>query len=600
MEDVLARFKVKHLVWIPIIGFIQIYFLWHYANKADHIRKAKDAFVSKHFEDAETWRSEFLVHFDYAIAGYEGESGVDAKDVTLVSQCSPDNLHHIESLIKRWKGPMSIAVFSPDRDAVSSMFGIQILRKCNADIRRFVTFHIMYPSSHPPRFDETVLDFTENDCSTALSHLRESEGQNYARGELPYPQNSLRNIARVKIKTDLFYLVDIDTVPSLDLRYLFTKFAKKRGLFNQTKLEAFITPAFEIRSHHALPKNKDEAIRLVDDGEMRPFHYDTCPNCQKPTEFDHWYGYRGSEDLEDAFEIEYANAFEPFYLANKDAAPLHDERFKAYGFDRISQICEMYVKGFTFYALNNAFIIHKGFKFKKDFHDTRDYENKKNSKIYEKYFKPELKMRYPDSGRECLDEVGNRRGHVQVNVDNLKQILKRGVDEHMKVVDRQTRQRREDDEEMTKESQKESTEEITMESSEEAPQETSFDAPRDKPLDDPITEDLSIISVKATIEPITDENIEIVEDSLEESPKEELLAKKIDGQEEIVHNIEAEADNDPQETLESTIITEDETASNLPPTETSTAHIAKDTEIKALVEIRNVRLVGRDEEITEN
>ena len=94
-----------------------------------------------------------------------------------------------------------------------------------------------------------------------MGHLKESEGKNYARGELPYPQNSLRNIARVKIKTDLFYLVDIDTVPSNDLRYQFTKFARKRGLFDQTRLEAFITPAFEIRSHHSLPAKKDNGIR---------------------------------------------------------------------------------------------------------------------------------------------------------------------------------------------------------------------------------------------------------------------------------------------------------------------------------------------------
>lgn len=73
---------------------------------------------------------------------------------------------------------------------------------------------------------------------------------------------------------------------------------------------------------------------------MRPFHYDTCPYCHKPTEFDHWYGYRGSDELEDAFEIEYSNSFEPFYLANTHTAPLHDERFKAYGFDRISQVHE--------------------------------------------------------------------------------------------------------------------------------------------------------------------------------------------------------------------------------------------------------------------
>ena len=37
----------------------------------------------------------------------------DPNDITLVSQCSVDNLHHVPNLIKRWLGPTSIAVFVP-------------------------------------------------------------------------------------------------------------------------------------------------------------------------------------------------------------------------------------------------------------------------------------------------------------------------------------------------------------------------------------------------------------------------------------------------------------------------------------------------------
>ena len=37
----------------------------------------------------------------------------------------------------------------------------------------------------------------------------------------------------------------------------------------------------------------------------------------------------------------------------------------------------MYVKGFKFYVLDNAFVMHKGFKWKKDFHKSRDLENQK-------------------------------------------------------------------------------------------------------------------------------------------------------------------------------------------------------------------------------
>ena len=60
-----------------------------------------------------------------------------------------------------------------------------------------------------------------------------SDSANYARNlDIPYPQNTLRNLARVNIQTKLFYLVDIDTVPSADLRYQLNKFAKRVWLMD--------------------------------------------------------------------------------------------------------------------------------------------------------------------------------------------------------------------------------------------------------------------------------------------------------------------------------------------------------------------------------
>ena len=50
------------------------------------------------------------------------------------------------------------------------------------------------------------------------------------------------------METELFYLVDIDTVPVANLRTDFTKFAKNRGLFTDQTMQAFITPAYEIKA----------------------------------------------------------------------------------------------------------------------------------------------------------------------------------------------------------------------------------------------------------------------------------------------------------------------------------------------------------------
>lgn len=147
------------------------------------------------------------------------------------------------------------------------------------------------------------------ECEVAKAALVAADEANYARNtDIKYPQNSLRNLARVNIKTHLFYLVDIDTVPSGDLRYQFNKFAKKRGLFSTPDLlEAFITPAFELKGHLRPPEVKEEVIDLVDRNEMRPFHQDTCPHCHKPTKFDEWYASRSAQnnDLDIAYEIDY-------------------------------------------------------------------------------------------------------------------------------------------------------------------------------------------------------------------------------------------------------------------------------------------------------
>ena len=57
-------------------------------------------------------------HPHFRVGTYGSENGIQTEDTTLVSQCSSDNLHHIEALVKRWKGPISIAVFAPGRGIV--------------------------------------------------------------------------------------------------------------------------------------------------------------------------------------------------------------------------------------------------------------------------------------------------------------------------------------------------------------------------------------------------------------------------------------------------------------------------------------------------
>jgi N-acetyllactosaminide beta-1,3-N-acetylglucosaminyltransferase len=60
----------------------------------------------------------------------------------------------------------------------------------------------------------------------------------------------------------------------------------------------------------------------------------------------------------------------------------------------------MNIAGYKFAVLNNAFLVHKGFKFPDKFHKTKEIENNRNRDLF-RQFKRELKTKYPGSSRSC-------------------------------------------------------------------------------------------------------------------------------------------------------------------------------------------------------
>lgn len=60
----------------------------------------------------------------------------------------------------------------------------------------------------------------------------------------------------------------------------------------------------------------------------------------------------------------------------------------------------MHVAGFNFSVLNNAFLVHKGYKMKNKFYSKKDVDHHENRQRYEE-FKIELESAYPDSKRKC-------------------------------------------------------------------------------------------------------------------------------------------------------------------------------------------------------
>jgi hypothetical protein len=344
--------------------------------------------------------------------------GRNEYDVSIVTQSSSNHLDHLVELSQRWNGPISVSVFTYDDDFINTVTSLVHFHFCNDNIYRHVSFHLVYPISRTPKQFESLSDlklschdYVERKLDSQSSH----DGSNYANRDLEYPSNVLRNLAINYAQTPYIFVIDIDFLPSSNLRTEFQRFmsSSQRSLhggsdMNKTSpftvqqhqsLSAFVVPAFEMLKSVKAPSKKAELLELWRKGLVRPFYWELCQKCQGQTSYDTWRELGKEGPVRIGFNVVRNGFWEPFYIA-KTSVPLYDERFKQYGYNRVSQVCEMHVAGFQFHVLDNTFIVHKGFKVKDGFHASKDAENGKNKLLFEK-FKEELTVKYPKADRRC-------------------------------------------------------------------------------------------------------------------------------------------------------------------------------------------------------
>ncbi|XP_061204607.1 LOW QUALITY PROTEIN: beta-1,4-glucuronyltransferase 1 [Neopsephotus bourkii] len=162
----------------------------------------------------------------------------------------------------------------------------------------------------------------------------------------------------------------------------------------------FVLPAFEVRLGTPIPGTKAELRRLWGTGDARPFYGALCPRCQAPTDYGRWWALPPTPHLRVAYEAPWRDPWEPFYVGPAHGVPPFDERFLQYGFNRISQACELHVAGFRFAVLDGAFVVHGGFKEASGFHGGRGAEQHRNRLLFRR-FRADLGQRYPGSPRRC-------------------------------------------------------------------------------------------------------------------------------------------------------------------------------------------------------
>lgn len=312
----------------------------------------------------------------------------EAEDVTLVTQCSQDHLPALISLAHQWKGPMSVAVFARLGQEWSTLLELAKLRLSDEFLRSVVVFSFVWPVS-------AVGGLPPKPISIVQPNVSES---NYNHSEA-YPNNLLRNTARRASFTDFIFVIDVDMVPSDGLRQDFLHLARQNNWFQQnitSDRTVFVVPAFEGVS---IPKTKQGLIHAVEIGEVRPFYSQLCWKCHSLTDYKAWLHLPLHPLMSPSYDVLWKDPWEPFYIS-LNSVPLYDERFKQYGFNRISQVCELHVAGYRFTILNNAFIVHNGFKTKESFHPRKEEELELNRRLY-RQFKSELRSKYAESSRRC-------------------------------------------------------------------------------------------------------------------------------------------------------------------------------------------------------
>lgn len=344
-------------------------------------------------------------------------------DVTLITMGSLSSLHHLTDLVERWKGFISFSLFSLPNDILTAIKLIILLRKCFPVIRYNTSFHLILPlhnlslqklknvqkdNTNKPWHTSSYNLPSLSSCvqsSQIFASIQAKSSINYdINNGVPFPNNLLRNVARRNCLTEYIFVIDIDLLPSNNLHQDFLIFAKENHLFDEEgdKKKVFVVPSFEAHSSLSaavIPKSKPELLNALKSHIIRPFYFQICWKCQKYTDYEAWEKESYSPKLAVAFEVSWHDPWEPFYISH-NSVPMYDERFRQYGFNRISQVCELYVSGHKFSVLNNAFLVHKGMKEADLFHKTKDMELERNRILF-RHFKKELRDKYPTSNRQC-------------------------------------------------------------------------------------------------------------------------------------------------------------------------------------------------------
>lgn len=214
-----------------------------------------------------------------------------------------------------------------------------------------MTWHLSYPKRLPPPSFLVDILRLEFNCSTSdeqislLLHAAANANETKKRlmpADLLYPQNTMRNLARLHCKTQWVMCPDSDMVFPDDARSNSSMYARLSAL--ECFKCAFVFPLYEVEDlgDQVLPRSKSELLHYVARNKSQVYHVQTFPGNQANSNLSDWEKLPLREDVAVAAKINYTWWYEPVYIVQQ-GSPNFDERYIGYGMTRNTQVIRTFI-----------------------------------------------------------------------------------------------------------------------------------------------------------------------------------------------------------------------------------------------------------------
>jgi len=239
--------------------------------------------------------------------------------VTYCTHATPEFLYHIVEIVRRWDGPVSLAVYVPCTDAGLSLAIMHHLCHCLPEMSR-LSLHLIFPVQHPPVFTSAAFSSydsnanahqfpTFTDCSASEALLSGKLKTYRQREGLTYPVNVARNVARKATETSHVLVSDVELLPSQHLVSAFlsmlSRFRKQHvkgdgsdfdlnpplPIVQESRMKnfVFVLPVFEVDEKELnVPSTKEELLELYAQNKAVYFHRWVCLHCQRFPGLQRW------------------------------------------------------------------------------------------------------------------------------------------------------------------------------------------------------------------------------------------------------------------------------------------------------------------------